>query len=241
MAIRVAINHKSLYRYDRLVNLSPHVFRLRPAVHCRTPIEAYSLRIEPETHFINWQQDPFGNYQARVVFREPARALSVEVDLVADMTVINPFDFFLETSAEHYPFTYEPQLKEELAPFLEIKENGPLLTAWLEDVPRTKQKTNDFLVDINQRLWKDIKYTIRMEPGVQSCEKTLAMQIGSCRDTGWLLVQILRHLGLAARFASGYLVQLVADQKPIDGPAVPPKTLPIYMPGARFTHPAQAG
>ena len=239
MAIHVAINHKSLYRYDRLVNLSPHVFRLRPAVHCRTPIEAYSLRIEPEEHFINWQQDPFGNYQARVVFLEPTRALSVEVDLVADMTIINPFDFFLETSAEHYPFTYEAQLKEELAPFLEIKENGPLLTAWLEDVSRTKQKTNDFLVDINQRLWKDIKYTIRMEPGVQSCEETLATKIGSCRDTGWLLVQIFRHLGLAARFVSGYLVQLVADQKPVKGPAGPPQDFTdlhawceVYAPGA---------
>ena len=239
MAIRVAINHKSLYRYDRLVNLSPHIFRLRPAVHCRTPIEAYSLRIEPEEHFINWQQDPFGNYQARVVFQEVTHALSVEVDLIADMTIINPFDFFLEASAEHYPFTYDAQLKEELAPFLEVRENGPLLTAWLEDVSRTKQKTNDFLVDINQRLWKDIKYTIRMEPGVQPCEQTLETQIGSCRDTGWLLVQILRHLGLAARFVSGYLVQLVADQKPIDGPAGPPQDFTdlhawceVYAPGA---------
>ena len=239
MAIRVAINHKSLYRYDRLVGLSPHIFRLRPAVHCRTPIEAYSLKIEPEEHFINWQQDPFGNYQARVVFQEPTRALSVEVDLIADMTVINPFDFFLEASAEHYPFLYEAQLKEELTPFLEIRESGPLLTAWLEDVPRTKQKMNDFLVDINQRLWKDIKYMIRMEPGVQSCEETLAKQIGSCRDTGWLLVQILRHLGLAARFVSGYLVQLVADQKPVTGPAGPPQDFTdlhawceVYAPGA---------
>ena len=239
MAIRVAINHKSLYRYDRLVNLSPHVFRLRPAVHCRTPIEAYSLKIEPETHFINWQQDPFGNYQARVVFPEPARELSVEVDVVADMTVINPFDFFLESSAEHYPFDYEAQLKEELTPFLEIKENGPRLTALLADVPRTKKKLIDFLVEINQLLWKEIKYTIRMEPGVQSCEETLEKQIGSCRDTGWLLVQILRHLGLAARFVSGYLVQLVADQKPVDGPAGPPQDFTdlhawceVYAPGA---------
>ena len=223
MAIRVAINHKSLYRYDRLVNLSPHVFRLRPAVHCRTPIEAYSLKIEPKTHFINWQQDPFGNYQARVIFPEPTRALSIEVDVVADMTVINPFDFFLESSAEHYPFAYEAQLKEELTPFLEIKENGPLLIALLADIPRTQEKLIDFLVDINQSLSQKIKYTIRMEPGVQSCEETLEKQIGSCRDTGWLLVQILRHLGLAARFVSGYLVQLVADQKPVDGPVGPPQ------------------
>ena len=239
MAIRVAINHKSLYRYDRLVNLSPHVFRLRPAVHCRTPIEAYSLKIEPETHFINWQQDPFGNYQARAIFQEPTRALSLEVDLVADMTIINPFDFFLEASAEQYPFDYEAQLKEELTPFLEVKENGPRLAAWVADIPRTQKKLIDFLVDINQSLWENIKYTIRMEPGVQSCEETLEKQIGSCRDTGWLLVQIFRHLGLAARFVSGYLVQLVADQKPVKGPAGPPQDFTdlhawceVYAPGA---------
>ena len=239
MAIRVAINHKSLYRYDRLVNVSPHVFRLRPAVHCRTPIEAYSLKIEPENHFINWQQDPFGNYQGRVVFLEPTRSLSIEVDLVADMTVINPFDFFLESSAERYPFDYEAQLKEELTPFLEVKENGPRLTALLADMPRTRKKLIDFLVDINRSLSEKIKYTIRMEPGVQSCEETLEKQIGSCRDTGWLLVQIFRHLGLAARFVSGYLVQLVADQKPVDGPAGPPQDFTdlhawceVYAPGA---------
>ena len=239
MAIRVAINHKSYYQYDRLVNLSPHVFRLRPAVHCRTPIEAYSLKIEPENHFINWQQDPFGNYQARVIFPEPTRSLSIEVDLVADMTVINPFDFFLEASAEHYPFLYEAQLKKELAPFLEVKENGPLLVGLLANIPRTNKKLIDFLVDVNRSLWENIKYTIRMEPGIQPCEETLEKQIGSCRDTGWLLVQIMRHLGLAARFVSGYLVQLVADQKPVDGPAGPAQDFTdlhawceVYAPGA---------
>ena len=239
MAIRVAINHKSIYQYDRLVSLSPHIFRLKPAVHCRTPIEAYSLKIEPESHFINWQQDPFGNYQARVVFSEPTRALSLEVDLVANMTIINPFDFFLEESAEHFPFSYEPQLNKELMPFMEVKENSPLLTEWLIGVDRSKQKLIDFLVGINRRLWEDIKYSIRMEPGVQTCDETLEKRIGSCRDSGWLLVQILRHLGLAARFVSGYLVQLVADQKPVDGPAGPPQDFTdlhawceVYAPGA---------
>ena len=239
MAIRVAINHKSLYRYDRLVALSPQVFRLKPAAHCRTPIEAYSLKIEPEEHFINWQQDPFGNYQARVVFPAPTQALSVEVDLVANLTVINPFDFFLDAHAEHYPFSYEAQLKKELTPFLELKENGPLLTEWLTGIDRSQQKLIDFLVNINRRLSEDITYTIRMEPGVQSCEETLEKRIGSCRDSSWLLVQILRHLGLAARFASGYLVQLVADQKELDGPADPAQDFTdlhawceVYAPGA---------
>ncbi len=239
MAIRVAINHKSLYQYDRLVWLSPHIFRLKPAAHCRTPIETYSLKIEPENHFINWQQDPFGNYQARVVFPEPTRVLSLEVDVVANMTVINPFDFFLEETAERYPFKYEPQLKKELAPFLQVKESGERLTTWLGDIDRSEQKLIDFLVGINRRLWEDIKYTIRMEPGVLPCDVTLEKRTGSCRDSGWLLVQILRHLGLAARFVSGYLVQLTADQKPVDGPAGPPQDFTdlhawceVYAPGA---------
>lgn len=239
MAIRVAINHKSLYQYDRIVSLSPHIFRLKPAPHCRTPIEAYSLKIVPENHFINWQQDPFGNYQARVIFPEPTQSLSLEVDLIADMTVINPFDFFLEESAEHYPFNYDEQLKKDLMPYMEVKENGPKLLEWLTGINKSREKLIDFLVSINHRLWEDIKYTIRMEPGVQLCDETLDKQTGSCRDSGWLLVQILRHLGLAARFVSGYLVQLVADQKPVEGPAGPLQDFTdlhawceVYAPGA---------
>ena len=239
MAIRVAINHKSLYQYDRIVSLSPHIFRLKPAPHCRTPIEAYSLKIIPENHFINWQQDPFGNYQARVVFPEPTQSLSLEVDLIADMTVINPFDFFLEESSEYYPFNYDEQLKKDLMPYMEVKENGPKLLEWLTGINKSREKLIDFLVGINHRLWEDIKYTIRMEPGVQLCDETLEKQTGSCRDSGWLLVQILRHLGLAARFVSGYLVQLVADQKPVEGPAGPLQDFTdlhawceVYAPGA---------
>ncbi|MYF99766.1 transglutaminase family protein [Candidatus Poribacteria bacterium] len=239
MAIRVAINHKSHYQYDRIVSLSPHIFRLKPAPHCRTPIEAYSLKIVPKNHFINWQQDPFGNYQARVVFPEPTKSLSLEVDLIANMTVINPFDFFLEESAEHYPFNYNEQLKKDLMPYMEVKENGSKLLEWIAGIDISRQKLIDFLVSINYRLWEDIKYTIRMEPGVQLCDETLDKQTGSCRDSGWLLVQILRHLGLAARFVSGYLVQLVADQKPVEGPTGPLQDFTdlhawceVYAPGA---------
>ncbi|WP_455211131.1 transglutaminase family protein [Kaarinaea lacus] len=239
MTIRVAINHKTRYQYDRLVTLSPHVFRLRPAVHSRTPIESYSLTIKPANHFINWQQDPFGNYLARVVFPEKTKELCLEVDLTADMTVINPFDFFVEDYAKDYPFEYDPQLKKELAPYKEIKESGPLLKKWLSRVDRGKKAIVDFLVELNQNLQKDIAYNIRMEPGIQSCEETLQIARGSCRDTGWLLVQILRHLGLAARFVSGYLVQLTADVKSLDGPSGPENDFTdshawceVYVPGA---------
>jgi len=239
MSIHVNINHRTTYHFDRAVALSPHVVRLRPAPHCRTPIEAYALRIEPATHFINWQQDPFGNWAARLVFPERTNALTVEVDLIADMTVINPFDFFLEESAEHCPFRYDEQLAAQLTPYLEVVERGPLLQRWLAGVDRAPLRTVDFLVALNSRLQGDIGYVIRMEPGVQTCEQTLALARGSCRDSGWLLVQILRHLGLAARFVSGYLVQLTADVKALDGPEGPLADFTdlhawaeVYVPGA---------
>src|SRR6187401_2571983 len=127
MAIRVAINHKTVYEYDRLVSLYPHVFRLRPAVHSRIPIEAYSFKITPKNHFINWQQDPFGNYQARVVFPEMATELSVDVEVIAKMVVINPFDFFVEDYAEHFPFQYPESMAKQLDPYLEVSEDGPFL------------------------------------------------------------------------------------------------------------------
>jgi len=239
MAIRVAIKHKTTYHYDRLVSLSPHIFRLRPAVHSRTPIEAYSFNISPKNHYINWQQDPFGNYQARVVFPEKANELVVDVEIIARLEVINPFDFFVEEYAEKFGFTYDARLKSELAPYLEIKENGPLLKIWAMKVLKSPQTINDFLVYLNQKLNSEVAYSIRMEPGVQTCEETLTRGIGSCRDTAWLLVQILRHLGLAARFVSGYLVQLTADIKSLDGPSGPLYDFTdlhawteVYIPGA---------
>lgn len=239
MSIRVAITHETNYFYDRLVTLSPHILRLRPAVHTRTPIEAYSLKIKPEKHFINWQQDPFGNFLARIMFPEKTNLLSFNVEVIANMTVINPFDFFVEDYAEHYPFEYDKSLYKELMPYFEIKEQGPLLKDWLSKIDLSKKIIVDFLVDLNQQLRKDIGYTIRFEPGIQSCEETLGKAIGSCRDTGWLLVQILRHLGLAARFVSGYLIQLTADVKSLDGPSGPEQDFTdlhawaeVYVPGA---------
>lgn len=239
MSIHVALNHRTAYKFDRPINLSPHVVRLRPAAHSRTPILAYSLKILPENHFLNWQQDPFGNWLARLVFPEKVTELSVEVDLVADMVTINPFDFFVEDYAQKYPFDYAATLKTELAPYLEVKEDAALLQDWLKGVDFDQPNTVMFLVTLNQRLQKDIGYNIRLEPGIQSCEETLTKLTGSCRDTAWLLVQILRHLGLAARFVSGYLVQLTADQKALDGPSGPEADFTdlhawteVYIPGA---------
>jgi uncharacterized protein (DUF2126 family)/transglutaminase-like putative cysteine protease len=241
MSIHVALEHRTTYRFGHPVALGPHVVRLRPAPHCRTPILAYSMTVEPAEHFVNWQQDPFGNFEARLVFPEKAAELSIVIDLVADMTVINPFDFFLEPEAETFPFAYEDGLRRDLAPYLECEPVGSLLAEWLTgvEVPSDGTATVDFLVGVNQRLQRDIAYTTRMEPGVQDPDVTLGMALGSCRDSGWLLVQILRNLGLAARFVSGYLVQLTADAVPLDGPAGPEADFTdlhawceVFLPGA---------
>jgi len=219
MPIRVALNHKTNYRFARAAWLSPHVLRLRPAPHARTPVLSYSLRVTPEEHFINWQQDPYGNRLARLVFPKKSHELAIEVDLIAELTVINPFDFFLEKYAEEFPFKYDAVLAQELIPYLAAEPMAPMLEAYVKEVRKEKVRTVDFLVGLNQELSKQIKYLIRMEPGIQTPEETLTKRSGSCRDTAWLLVQILRNLGLAARFVSGYLIQLVPDVKSLDGPS----------------------
>ncbi|MBI3382600.1 MAG: transglutaminase family protein [Aquabacterium sp.] len=219
MSIHVALNHVTHYSYDRLVNLSPQVVRLRPAPHCRTRILSYSLRVEPAVHFVNWQQDPFSNHLARLVFPEQTQEFKITVDLVAEMAVYNPFDFFLEPEAENYPFQYDASTLHDLGPYLVKSELTPAFKAFVDSIDRTEVRTIDFLVGLNQRLQNDISYTIRMEPGVQTPEETLTLKSGSCRDTGWLMVQALRHLGLAARFVSGYLIQLKADVAALDGPS----------------------
>ncbi|MCQ4349071.1 transglutaminase family protein [Pseudomonas stutzeri] len=219
MSIHVALHHVTHYRYDRPVNLGPQIVRLRPAPHSRTRILSYALKVQPEGHFINWQQDPQGNYLARLVFPEKTDELKIEVDLVAEMAVFNPFDFFLEPYAEQIPFQYTDGERVELAPYLQALPATPLFADYLAGIERTPTPSVDFLVALNQRLSRDIRYLIRMEPGVQTPEQTLEKASGSCRDSAWLLVQLLRHLGLAARFVSGYLIQLSADVKALDGPS----------------------
>ncbi|MCE9519651.1 MAG: transglutaminase family protein, partial [Verrucomicrobia bacterium] len=282
MSIHVALRHVTTYRYDRPVSLSPHVVRLRPAPHCRSRILSYSLRITPDKHFINWQQDPQSNYLARIVFPDPTRELRVEVDLVAEMSVFNPFDFFIEPQAEHFPFRYDPVLVHELEPFqrklpltpkfgeylrgvrarlqrrngngaphhevphaevdIDVHRHGVMPEAGqlpTESAANGKLRTIDLLVDLNQQVCADVGYLIRLEPGVQTPEETLETGSGSCRDSAWLLCQVLRHLGLAARFVSGYLIQLKPDVIALDGPAGSDRDFTdlhawceVYLPGA---------
>lgn len=239
MALKVLLSHKTHYKYDRFISLSPHTIRLRPAPHSRTPIESYSLKITPKEHFINWQQDPFGNYLARIVFPNKVEEFGVEVEVLANLVTINPFDFFVDESAKDYGFKYSAELQKELIPYLEITDKGRRLKKFLSILDTTPRPIIDFLVYLNGEIYKHLNYTIRLESGVQSCEVTLDKKLGSCRDYAWLFVQVLRHLGLASRFVSGYLVQLSADVESLDGPSGPANDFTdlhawteVYLPGA---------
>jgi len=239
MSIKASIYHLTHYTYDQPVILGPQIIRLRPAPHSRTRVISHSLKVSPGGHFVNHQQDPYGNWLSRFVFPEPVRELKIEVDLVADMTVYNPFDFFVEESAEHWPFEYPEIIAEDLAIYRKPEPMTPLVKKFVASVPREKTRTTDLLVNLNQRLSNEIKYLIRMEAGVQAPEETFEKASGSCRDTSWLLANILRHLGFATRFVSGYLIQLKPDLIALDGPAGTDHDFTdlhawceVYLPGA---------
>jgi uncharacterized protein (DUF2126 family) len=239
MSILASLHHVTRYLYDRPVGLGPQIIRLRPAPHCRTRVPSYSLKVKPAHHFVNWQQDPYGNWLARFVFPEKTTEFTAAVDLIADMSVINPFDFFIEPFAEKFPFAFSEDFRAELSVYFEPEPAGPLLSDFLGSISRAPRNTVDFLVELNQRVKQEIGYVIRMEPGVQAPEETLGVAFGSCRDTAWLLVQILRHLGLPARFVSGYLIQLKPDVKALEGPVGTDKDFTdlhawteVYLPGA---------
>lgn len=233
--MQILIQHTTTYDYERPVYLTPHILRLKPAAHSRTAVEKFSLYIEPENHIIHWQQDPFGNFLARVDIHAPATRLQIDVKITVNINPVNPFDFFLDAGAAYFPFEYEPQLKQDLCPYMTVQDKGPGLMQWVDHVDRSKQETVAFLIMLNKKVFQTIAYTERMEPGVQSSETSLSLGSGSCRDSGWLLVQIARHMGLAARFVSGYLIQLTDHNNPgelLQDTAALHAWAEVYIPGA---------
>ena len=212
MPTQVTLHHTTHYRYDRPVLLGPQTIRLRPAPHCRTPIHRYSLQVVPANHHLSWQQDPQANFQARLVFPDPTTDFTVTVDLTAELVAINPFDFFLEPNVSQFPFQYDRDTANELCAYLGAAPAGLKLSSFLSEIPRETAGTMEFLVDLNKRVQREIAYVRRPEPGIRSCEETLDLRQGSCRDSAWLLVQIARNLRLAARFVSGYLIQTEGEE-----------------------------
>ncbi|MCE7059799.1 MULTISPECIES: transglutaminase family protein [Dyadobacter] len=226
----ISLHHKTVYRYDRPVFLSPHFFRLRPAAHAPAAIEDYSLRIEPATHILHWQQDIFGNFVARADFSGSVVGMSVAVDLKATLASYDPFNVLIDDYAQKFPFNYSADNAKDLSPYLEIVDHGLRLSEFVEAAASHGQDTLSFIVDLNNKIYSKIGYLSRIEEGTRTSEQTLEYKTGSCRDSAWLLVQVLRHLGLASRFVSGYLVQF--SDGATEGSADLHAWAEVYIPGA---------
>ena len=221
MGIQVALNHRTQYRYEKAVSLGPQVIQLRPALHCRTPILSYSLDVTPAEHLLNWQLDPHNNHLARLLFPEKTNEFVVEVNLVAELSPFNPFDFFLEPGVEEYPFAYAPELAKDLEPYRSVEPAGPLLQAFLEKLRAREARNDQLSAGLESKGARRNWLCDAAGAGRPDMRETLEKRTGSCRDSAWLLVQILRNLGIAARFVSGYLIQLAADESASEGPSGP--------------------
>ena len=217
MGIQVALRHRTIYRYDMAVTLGPQIIRLRPGLHSRTPILSYSLDVTPSEHSLSWQLDPSSNQLARLVFQNKTNEFTVEVNLIADLSPINPFEFLLDPAVEEYPFRYGPDFASDLHPYLMVDPPGPLLRTFVESCRDQRTGTVNLLLTLNRKVRDEISYVTRLEHGIQTPEETLQKRSGSCRDSALLLVECFRNLGIAARFVSGYLIQLEEEKTEVAG------------------------
>ena len=217
MGIQVALRHRTVYRYGMPVSLGPQIIRLRPGLHCRTPILSYSLDVTPFEHSLSWQLDPSSNQLARLVFQNKTNEFAVDVNLIADLSPINPFEFLLDPAVEEYPFKYGPELASDLHPYLMVDSPCLLLRTFVESYRDQRTGTINLLLTLNRKVRDEISYVTRLEHGIQTSEETLQKHSGSCRDSALLLVECFRSLGIAARFVSGYLIQLAVEKPELAG------------------------
>jgi transglutaminase-like putative cysteine protease len=233
MPVIAKLHHITRYTYAKPVRLGPHILRLRPAPHCRQPILDYQLKIEPDNHRLTWYQDPHSNWLARAIFFDASDTLTIRVTCTLDMAAINPFDFLIDDEATLYPFRYSDDLTRDLIAYRAHEPCGPRLAAFTAPMQHQTMSTIDCLVHLNQRIHSAITYIKRKEAGVQNPEETLRLQSGSCRDSTWLFIISARHLGFAARFVSGYLIDVGSS----DAPAHHDESelhawAEVYLPGA---------
>src|SRR3954447_4043233 len=186
MSALISLHHVTRYAYDRPVALGPQLIRMRTEPHGRTRIALYAMQVTPE-HDERWQSDPHGNWVARCTFPDMTREFSVTIDLQAALAPVNPFDFFVEPYATTYPFALPSDLAHELTGYCDPEPAGTRLTAFLKDLPRGPVDTVRFLVELNARVQRMVRYITRLEEGTLSPEETLAAGAGSCRDSAWLL------------------------------------------------------
>ncbi|WP_207421146.1 transglutaminase family protein [Desertivirga brevis] len=201
------IIHTTSYSYSNDVFLSPQTLRLKPTSHIHAVIKDYKLSCQPQPKSIHWLQDAFGNSLARIIFPGSLNSLTINISFNIEPKDFDPFDFYLEDYAMTFPFNYEPETRKALCAYFEIADSGPFLKLFLEGLNLKDISTVNFLVQTNKSVFQNIAYTEREEAGVQTCEDSLSGKTGSCRDVAWLLVQVFRHLNIAARFVSGYLLE----------------------------------
>ena len=206
MTLRLALTHRIESRFDQPVLPSTHWLRLRPAPHTRARVEAYSLRVEPGAHFINWLRDPYENHLARLDLPQPTSHLTLTVEVILELAVSDPFDFLVESFASSAPFEYPEQLRKELTPYLAPGASGPRFAAWLAQLDRRPRYVIEFLDTINRAVQERIAVEATVRAGAIDVEALLASSRGAPWELAWLLTLSLRGVGLAARFVSGYRI-----------------------------------